>query len=119
MPFEDFLGMRVKLQNLVFFLGFLLVWRLIFSGFGIYRSRRLSGRVKESVDLLKATSLGTLVLLSAAHLFHLSMITPLFLLIFWAGSSLICILSRLFLRTFPQVASAQGPEFALYAHCRH
>jgi exopolysaccharide biosynthesis polyprenyl glycosylphosphotransferase len=99
-PFEEFLSMRIKVQNFVFFLGFLVVWRFIFSGFGTYGSRRLASRIKESLDLLKATSLGTLILFSAALLFHLTMVTPMFLLIFWAATSFICILSRLLLRRF-------------------
>ena len=107
-PFEEFLSMRIKVQNFVFFLGFLVVWRFIFSGFGTYGSRRLYSRVKESLDLLKATSLGTLVLFSAALLFHLTMITPMFLLIFWAANSSICILSRLFLRRFLEWLRVRG-----------
>ena len=40
---EQFLSMRVKIGNFVIFSCMLLVWHLVFSVFGIYASRRLSG----------------------------------------------------------------------------
>lgn len=96
--FDEFLSMRIKVQNFVLFLGLLFAWQVIFSAFGVYHSRRLSSRVREGLDVLKASSLGTLVIYVASLLFNIIMIKPMFLLIFWAASSSICILSRLVLR---------------------
>jgi exopolysaccharide biosynthesis polyprenyl glycosylphosphotransferase len=96
--FDVFLSMRIKVQNFVLFLGLLFAWQVIFSAFGVYHSRRLSSRARESLDVLKASSLGTLVIYVASLLFNIIMIKPMFLLIFWAASSSICILSRLVLR---------------------
>jgi exopolysaccharide biosynthesis polyprenyl glycosylphosphotransferase len=96
--FGDFLAMRIKVQNFVLFIGLILGWQFIFSAFALYHSKRLSGRKKEITDLLKATTLSALLLYLSAWLFDMSLITPLFLLIFWVSGSLICISSRYILR---------------------
>ena len=96
--FDEFLSMRIKVQNLVLFVGLLFAWQFIFSAFGIYHSRRLTSRVRESLDVLKASTFGTLSIYVAAMLFNMSMITPMFLLILLVASSSTCILSRLVLR---------------------
>ncbi len=41
---SEFLQTRFKVGNFLLFLGFLLVWRLVFSLFDLYRSRRFSSR---------------------------------------------------------------------------
>jgi exopolysaccharide biosynthesis polyprenyl glycosylphosphotransferase len=95
---ENFLSMRIRVQNFILFLGLLLSWQFIFSAFGVYLSKRLAGRVKESLDLTKATSVGTLTCWVFAAVFDMSMITPEFLFLFWVVSSAVCIASRLILR---------------------
>jgi membrane protein CcdC involved in cytochrome C biogenesis len=40
--FNDFVGMRIKIQNFVLFIGFLFAWHLIFRAFSLYQTRRLS-----------------------------------------------------------------------------
>jgi len=96
--FEQFLSMRIKVRNFALFLGFMIVWHIIFSLFGLYHSRRLSTRWSEIIDVMKATFLGTLVIFIAALVLDLIMIIPTFLAIFWAGSTVITILNRLLLR---------------------
>ena len=106
--FEEFLAMRIKIQNFVLFIGLIAGWQFIFSAFALYHSKRLSGRKREIIDLLKATTLSALLLYLSALLFDMSLITPLFLLIFWASSSLICILSRYILRRFLEWLRLKG-----------
>jgi exopolysaccharide biosynthesis polyprenyl glycosylphosphotransferase len=106
--FEDFLSMRIKIQNFAIFFVFVFTWQLIFSSFRLYESNRLSNRFQESVDVLGATSVGLLVFASAAILFRLRMITPTFLFIFWTASSSICILSRIILRQFLELVRLRG-----------
>ncbi len=94
----EFLGMRVKIQNFVIFSALLYAWHVIFRSFGIYASRRLSRRWDESLDVFKAASLGTLLVLAATAIFHIRLVTFTFLLVFWAGSTLLTITFRLALR---------------------
>lgn len=96
--FGGFLSMRVKVLNFALFLALLWAWHLIFSSFRLYRSRRLSSRVSEVFDLIKATSLGTLVIFIAAVLFRIEMVILVFLGVFWATVTAITISSRVMLR---------------------
>ena len=80
----DFLSMRVKVGNCFIFLGLIILWHALFSMCGLYASRRLSGRIAEVTDVMKATSLGTLCLAGASLLFHIRMATPAFVVVFWA-----------------------------------
>jgi exopolysaccharide biosynthesis polyprenyl glycosylphosphotransferase len=94
----QFLSMRVKVQNLVLFALFLLAWHLVFSAFGLYRSKRLSSRFAEVLDITKATTLGSAILAVAAIFLRIRMVTPFFILLFWVGSTLAGAGSRVLLR---------------------
>src|SRR5580700_9809763 len=94
----DFLSMRVKVGNCFIFLGLIILWHVLFSMCGLYASRRLSGRIAEVTDVMKATSLGTLCLAAVSMLFHIRMATPAFAVVFWAFSTLMLICSRLTMR---------------------
>jgi len=95
---DQFLHMRIKVENFALFLGLLLLWHIIFSMFGLYRSRRLSALKTEIKDIVKATSLGTFVIYIISLLFHIVMVNPAFLINFWAGSTVIMILTRIVMR---------------------
>jgi exopolysaccharide biosynthesis polyprenyl glycosylphosphotransferase len=94
----DFLSMRISVRNFALFAGLLLLWHSLFSYFGLYKSKRLSGQRTEALDVWKATSLGTLVLLLVGTEFKLSVIHPLFLTVFWLTSTGAAVLSRRILR---------------------
>jgi exopolysaccharide biosynthesis polyprenyl glycosylphosphotransferase len=96
--FEQFLSMRIKVRNFALFLGFVVVWHILFSLLGLYHSRRLSTRWSETVDVMKATFLGSTLIFLAGLILNLIMITPAFIMVFWAASTAITILSRLGLR---------------------
>jgi exopolysaccharide biosynthesis polyprenyl glycosylphosphotransferase len=99
---------RIKVTSVVLFFGFLLIWHLIFSGFGLYSSRRLSTRYDDVVDVLKATSLGTLIVSLFVILFRIKLGTSLFLLTFWAGNTAIAASSRLMVRSLLERLRRQG-----------
>lgn len=94
----ELLSMRVKIQNFVIFSLFMAGWYLIFKLSGLYASRRLSNRRSEVVDVIKATSLGTFMILVGAVVFHTKLVTMLFLAVFWLVSTCAVICSRLLLR---------------------
>jgi exopolysaccharide biosynthesis polyprenyl glycosylphosphotransferase len=98
--FASFISMRVKVLNILLFLGLFYSWHVIFSAFGLYRSRRFGDRKQEAVDVLKATSIATLVLGFAAAIFRMRIVTPAFIVVFWVMSSLILILCRLLMGEF-------------------
>src|SRR5256885_6599788 len=74
LSFEQFLSVRIKLENLLVFMVFLWVWHSVFSIFHLYESRRLSRRLAELCDVIKATSVATLIIATTGFLLKLSMI---------------------------------------------
>jgi exopolysaccharide biosynthesis polyprenyl glycosylphosphotransferase len=78
-----FFSMRVKIGNFVLFSLLLLAWHTTFLVFGLYHSRRLSARQDEVVDVIKGTSLGSLIIFAASIVFRIRIVTPLFLPVFW------------------------------------
>lgn len=106
--FASFISMRVKLSNILLFAGLLCCWHVIFSAFGLYRSRRLEDRKVEIIDLLKAISVGALVLGIVGGFFRPQTITPVFIAVFWTLSCLILILCRLLIRGFLAWVRAHG-----------
>src|SRR3989442_9283268 len=58
LPLSQFLSMRIKVGNFLLFSALLLLWHLIFSAFGLYDSRRMSGRKADISDPFTATTAG-------------------------------------------------------------
>ena len=93
-----FLAMRVKLSNCVIFAIALVLCNGVFSLCGLYQSRRLSTRLAETKDILRATTLATLCMALIAAVFSVIMITPRFLVLFWIISSMSVLASRFLLQ---------------------
>lgn len=106
--FAQFLTFRIKLQNLLVFLGFLWIWNMVFSLLGLYDSKRLSSRLAELADVTKATSLGTLIIAAVGFLLKLNMVTPSFVVIFWLFTTVVAAGSRLVLRTWLRHIRTRG-----------
>ena len=94
----DFLSIQMPVRNFVLLLVLVAIWYGLFSLFGLYESRRLLGKSTEARDVLKATSLGTLALFAAGAIFHLSLVQPQLLAVFWLVSTGATVLSRRVLR---------------------
>jgi exopolysaccharide biosynthesis polyprenyl glycosylphosphotransferase len=106
--FAAFFSLRIKLLNILVFLGLFYFWHVIFSSFGLYGSRRLGDRKEEVVIVLKATSAGAFVLGVIAAFFRVRMITPAFIAVFWMVAISTIILTRLALREFLRRARMHG-----------
>lgn len=81
--FEQFLAMRIKIENAILIGVLIVAWYLIFSAFGLYGSKRLSSRRDELSDIVKATSVGTLSMAVATVLFDIEMVSRGFFPAFW------------------------------------
>jgi exopolysaccharide biosynthesis polyprenyl glycosylphosphotransferase len=106
--FAAFFSTRIKLLNILLFLGLFYFWHIIFSALGLYGSRRLGDRREEAIVVLKATSAGALVLGFVAAFFRVRMITPAFIAVFWIVATSSIILSRMTLREFLRRARIHG-----------
>jgi exopolysaccharide biosynthesis polyprenyl glycosylphosphotransferase len=103
-----YFSMRVKIQNFAVFIGFLIVWHSTFSLLGLHDSGRLSTWRAECLKIVKATSVGTLLILVAALLFRIRMVTPSFIMVFWCASSITTALIRLFVRNLMERLRVRG-----------
>lgn len=93
--FESFMAMRIKVQNYIIFLALIMTWHMVFALFGLYNSKRLSTKWDEVIDILKATTAGTLIVSLAGILFKISFVVPLFLGVFYVSVNTFTILNRL------------------------
>ena len=82
--FQDFLAVRIKFSNILLFLGFSVIWHLIFISQGLYRSRRIGLIKVEWWEVTKAVVLGTLLLSAVTLFFKISAINRTFLATFFA-----------------------------------
>jgi len=94
----QFLALRFSVRNFVLFAALLLLWHVIFSFFGLYRSRRRARRHAEDLAIIQATAACTLALLVVGSLFQVSLLGPVFLSVFWLASAAAAILSHHALR---------------------
>ncbi len=95
---EEFLSIRISLQNFILFMGLLLTWHIIFSLYGLYDQGRLCSKWEEMRDILNSTTVGTGAIYLASLLFNIVLVTPLFLCVFWIVSTAMTILNRTILR---------------------
>jgi FlaA1/EpsC-like NDP-sugar epimerase len=98
-PFEELVTMRIKVLNFILFISIGWVWYWVFSSFGLYDSDRFAKFRDELLQIVKATTAGTIVILIDSYLFEIELITPTFIWLFWAISILLSILSRLAIKT--------------------
>ncbi|WP_447964889.1 sugar transferase [Nitrospira sp. Ecomares 2.1] len=98
MAFEEFLALRIKIEN--FLVGAVMVgiWHVGCASLGLYESKRLSTIAQEVPDILKATLLVTFVTAGIALLFRIDMVSAEVLLSFWILSTVLICLSRVGVR---------------------
>jgi exopolysaccharide biosynthesis polyprenyl glycosylphosphotransferase len=94
----SFLLMRTRIENFFIFLLSLYVYHLMFCSFGLYRSRRMSTRVAEILDILKASACGAASYGIIGLLFSIRMLTSSFLITFWGITAILLCGSRVILR---------------------
>ena len=105
---ESFLSMRTKVSNIGIFLLALSIFHLVFRLFGLYRSRRLSRRRAELVDILKSTTACTASFVVIGWFFSIKMMTIPFLAMFWLLATLILSVARMTIRSAQTRLRVQG-----------
>jgi exopolysaccharide biosynthesis polyprenyl glycosylphosphotransferase len=107
---SEYLSVRIKLVNFVFFVAWMACWHVILKSFGLYRSQSKQSGVNSSEwwAMTKAVSLGTMVLSLAAVIFNMSAVNSVFLISFYLISLIGAIIARFLLRTFFAEAGRKG-----------
>jgi exopolysaccharide biosynthesis polyprenyl glycosylphosphotransferase len=98
LSFSHFLSARIRVRNVLLCWALAMMWHLMFSLFGLYKSKRLSTARSECADVLKATTVASLMVAIVVLAFRSRGVDWLFLLSFWIYSSTVSITSRLVLR---------------------
>jgi len=106
----EFLSMRTKISNLAIFISALLICNIVFHLCGLYRSRRLSSRRLELVDVIKAMTINTACFVAFGSLFSIRMITVPFLATFWMVGTIVLCVCRLILRSVAAKVRVQGKD---------
>jgi exopolysaccharide biosynthesis polyprenyl glycosylphosphotransferase len=109
--FAEFLSLKIKLQNFVAFVILLWLWHFVFAVLGLYGSKRRASRKVEALDVLKATSICTGILVSFALVIGFHMVNAEFVGIFWAVSTLLVAGTRLSVRTLLRQVRAHGRNY--------
>lgn len=100
--FGQFLSMRVKVQNFIIFLCLLFSWHVVLSSVGLYRAKYITQVRGETISIIKAISLGTLLVALAGILFRIKLVTPFFILTFCVSCIALTIMCRRILRHIVQ-----------------
>ncbi len=95
---RDFMGMRVSVGNVILLGGFSSIWLLLFSAFGLYHELLVASLFGKAKDVLKATSIGTCIIIALAVPFDISIVDAQFVLVFWTSVSILSFCSRLLAR---------------------
>jgi exopolysaccharide biosynthesis polyprenyl glycosylphosphotransferase len=104
----QFLSLRTRIANFGILILSLVIFHVVLHICGLYRSRRLSRRRNEVIDVLKATTLTTACFVVLGSLFSIQMITIPFLAIFWLISTIALSAGRLALRLIAGRLRIQG-----------
>ena len=95
---EGFFASKVSLWHCVLFAIAILLCHAVFSLCGLYESKRMSTKSSEAWDVLRAMTFSTACLWWEGRLFYILVVTPYFLVAFWAIGSTLVIVMRLLLR---------------------
>jgi exopolysaccharide biosynthesis polyprenyl glycosylphosphotransferase len=95
MTLAGFVGMRIKLGNCLVFALLLFVWHSVFIFCGLYISKRLTRQFTQFAEVCKATTLAAVCLLASAAAFHLQIVSPRFVLLFWLSTTLMMAVGRI------------------------
>ena len=94
----DFFAVRVKLVNFAFVIGFALFWHLIFKYFDLHRTRQVCALSSDWWDIIKAVSLGTVILSGLAPILDFDAINREFVVTFFIVALIGTITSRTVIR---------------------
>jgi exopolysaccharide biosynthesis polyprenyl glycosylphosphotransferase len=96
--FDEFLDLRIKVENAILAGTMVLAWHIVFSSFGLYESKRLASLKEEMRDIIIATLAGTSLMAALTVVFSIQMVSPGFLPVFWIMVTVLTCLSRICLR---------------------
>jgi exopolysaccharide biosynthesis polyprenyl glycosylphosphotransferase len=98
----------IQVHTIVAMIVLFFVWKAALSLLGLYRSKRLTRRLPEALDLTKASTAAATLLATVAAAFGVQSITPGVCLRFFLLTGFFLIASRLLMRQFLHAAHRRG-----------
>jgi Undecaprenyl-phosphate glucose phosphotransferase len=108
LPVPVYYGQPLPQEHLVLLIFVPPIWGIIFKRLGMYRPRRISSHLAEAGDILKASSLATVILMVTAYFLRKFDVSRLVFIYFWGLSSAGLILARLLFREGLRLARRRG-----------
>ena len=100
-----------KLEFVIFFTSYIIVWLFLSFKFGLYISQRRTDFRDESIDVIKTTALTLFVAVIPAFYIREFPLSRLFLLYFWPIQTVLLILFRLILRASLKYIRRRGYNY--------
>jgi exopolysaccharide biosynthesis polyprenyl glycosylphosphotransferase len=104
----ELLSLKIELKEVVGLLLLLWLWRIVMMMLGLHDSKRLASRKAEVADVLKATTMCSLILSLLAVALRSHVVNLFFVEVFWISSSITVAGTRLALRTWLRQFRAHG-----------
>lgn len=98
-------SLKIYVTLLIFIIP---LWGIVFKMFGLYRPRRISTKISEVIDIGKASTVATLILISLTFLFRQYEFSRLVFFYFWFINIIFLNLTRIIFREFLRFLRKQG-----------
>jgi exopolysaccharide biosynthesis polyprenyl glycosylphosphotransferase len=108
MTLAGFMAMRIKLGNGLAFALLIVMWHYLFISCGLYVSKRLTTPLAQVLEVCRATTLAAAVLFVTAKAFHLLLVRPTFVLVFWLCITFVMVIGRMIASSLLLVLRSRG-----------
>lgn len=89
---------QIEIKELLMIVIIMELWHVIFKSFNLYRSRRFGKRLIECWDIIKATTLGSILVSLFMFFFYPTTLSLIYIFTFWITSTILTILLRMTMR---------------------
>jgi exopolysaccharide biosynthesis polyprenyl glycosylphosphotransferase len=86
---SSFLSLQIKLSNFAILGGLAIVWHILFCAYGLYDDLLLASSYRKAKDVLKATSIGTCLIVAIAAVLDVNFVDARFMVVFWPTVSIL------------------------------
>lgn len=95
-------------SGLIVLIAALGAWHLSFRLFGLYEPKRFGRKLDEIMDIIKATSLGAILISAMIGLFGSGFLSSHFVIVFWLTAMVMTVMARVAMRSFLILLRSQG-----------
>jgi len=109
----NFLSVRLTVREFIFTVIATAIWHYTFRLIGLYETKRFERKVKECMDILQATSLGTFLISCIVGILYQGVLNSYFVFTFWASATIFTITTRMTMRLILIMVRHRGRNLRL------